>query len=94
MVWDVLGYGVGSALALGLVGRNGQHWAVRVLCGVAAGLALVVGIVAWLFAGQVSPVGNVLVSAVLAFAVVVAFTGMAALGRGVSRLFAVLHQKN
>ncbi len=69
-MWQILGAGIGAALAFGVAGRRGQHWAVRVLCGAGGVLLLVALVVAWLFGGKDSPAGDVSVSMALAFLLV------------------------
>jgi len=71
-MWQILGFGLGAALAFGVAGHRGQHWAVRVLCGAAVVLLLVALVIAWLFGGRDSPAGDVSVSLALSFVVVAA----------------------
>ena len=76
-MWHLFGYCLGAALGMGLAGRSAGHWAVRVLSAVIAG-ALVVGLlVAWLFGGKDSPAGDVLISMLPAFVLVVLASGFA-----------------
>lgn len=79
-MWQFLGAGIGAALAMGIAGRSGQHWAVRVLCGAGAMLLPAALVVAWLFGGKDSPAGDVLVWMVLAFVLVVGALCVARLG--------------
>lgn len=77
-MWQVIGIGVGVALAFGVAGRGAQHWAARVLCAVLAVVLAVVLVVAALFGGKASPAWAALDGA-LAFAVVAGWLALARL---------------
>lgn len=76
---SILGWAVGVGLAFGLAGR-GHHWAVRVLCAVAAVLIAASLLIAWLFGGKDAAAGSVLAGMVPAFTIVACVLG---LGHGV-----------
>ena len=77
-MWQIIGCGVGVALAMGLAG-NGRNWAVRVLCGVLAAVLAVAVLAVAVLGGKGSAAWPALFAGVLGFVWSLAFDGARAL---------------
>lgn len=77
-MWQIIGCGIGVALAMGVAG-NGRHWAARVLCGVLAVVLAVAVLAVAVLSGKASPAWTALFAGVLAFVASLAFDGARAL---------------
>lgn len=81
-MWHIVGIGIGAALGYGVAGNRGQHWAVRVLCGVLAVLLLAALVVAGLVGGKDAPESRLWSGMLPAFLLVVVVFGLSWLARG------------